>query len=85
MVSFKQCITWLPLNRISQHKEEALLYSLLSSKLYKPAANNRVGKVSEEGLQIAFLIKDIQQVHHRSYGCPSSNSRTHTRGVMVKI
>jgi len=85
MASFKPCITWLPLNRISQHREEALLFSLLSSKLYKPAANNRIGKGSHEGLQMALIIKDIQQAHHRSYGCPSSNTRVHPRGVTFKI
>lgn len=83
MASFKQCITWLPLNRISQHKEKALLYSL--SQIIQASANNRVGKVSQEGLQLAFIIKDIQQAHHRSYGCPSSNTRIHPRGVTFKI
>lgn len=64
-VSFKQCRTWLPLNRISQDKERALC-PLLSSKLYKAAANKRAAKVFQ-GLQRAFIIKDIQQAHHRAY------------------
>lgn len=62
IMSFGQCVTWLPVNRISQH-EEKVLFLLSSLPNYTSLLQTIELAVSQEGLQIAFIIKDVQKVH----------------------